>query len=144
MIKLGKTINSDPLGGGVTLAASSFLRRILWTDALVSAVSGIAVAVLAGWLVPILGLPQALLRNAGLILLPFAALVIFAATRVPVSRGLVRAVIAINLIWVIDSIALLLSGWVSPTGLGYALVLIQAAGVAVLAELEYLGLRRVV
>jgi hypothetical protein len=37
---------------------------------------------------------------------------------------------------------LLASGWVAPTALGYAFVLGQALVVAILAECEYLGLRR--
>jgi hypothetical protein len=51
-------------------------------------------------------------------------------------------VIALNALWVIDSVALLFTGWVQPALFGYAFVLAQAAAVAVLAELEYLGLQR--
>jgi hypothetical protein len=37
---------------------------------------------------------------------------------------------------------LLASGWVAPTALGYAFLLGQALVVAILAECEYLALRR--
>lgn len=54
----------------------------------------------------------------------------------------VWAVIAINAVWAIDSIALLFTGWVSPNLLGQAFVVVQAVSVAVIAELQYLGLKR--
>ncbi len=49
---------------------------------------------------------------------------------------------AMNILWAVDSALLLLTGWVAPTGLGLAFVLVQAGAVAVLAEAQYLGLRR--
>jgi hypothetical protein len=55
---------------------------------------------------------------------------------------LVWVVIIANALWVVDSLWLLVSGWVSPTALGVAFVLAQAAAVAVLTELEYIALRR--
>ena len=46
------------------------------------------------------------------------------------------------MIWVLDSVVLLFTGWVSPNFLGYAFVIAQAAVVALLADLEYVGLKR--
>jgi hypothetical protein len=37
---------------------------------------------------------------------------------------------------------ILATGWVAPTELGYVLVIAQALGVAMLAALEYVGLRK--
>lgn len=121
---------------------SVFLRRVLLADAAASAVTGALMAFGAGQLGGLLGLPGDLLRYAGLALLPFAALVASIATREALPRALVWAVIVANALWVVDSLALLASGWVMPTALGTAFVIAQAAAVAVLAELEYLGLRR--
>jgi hypothetical protein len=45
-------------------------------------------------------------------------------------------------LWVIGSVLLLASGWVSPTLLGELFVQLQAAAVAGFAYLEYRGLRR--
>ena len=50
--------------------------------------------------------------------------------------------IGVNLIWIVDSLAILLLGWFQPTGLGIAFVLGQAAAVAVVTELELIGLKR--
>jgi hypothetical protein len=45
-------------------------------------------------------------------------------------------------LWAAASGLLLASGWVAPTALGYAFVIGQAAVVALLGELQYVGLRR--
>ncbi|MBV9791250.1 MAG: hypothetical protein JOZ51_23850 [Chloroflexi bacterium] len=119
---------------------SSFLRRVLLADALMSGAAGLLMLLGAGVLTQTLDLPATLLRSAGLILLSYAAFVVYVANRS--QRAMVWAVILINALWAIDSVVLLLSGWVAPNALGYAFVLVQAVAVAVFAELEYVGLRR--
>jgi hypothetical protein len=121
---------------------SIFLRRALIADAFASAATGLLMLVAAGPLEQWLALPADLLRAAGASLLPFAAIVGWLALRETISRAGVWTVIALNALWVVDSVALLFTGWVQPAVLGYAFVLAQAAAVAVLAELEYVGLRR--
>ena len=120
----------------------SLLRRVLAVDAVSSAAMGLGLLVLAPTLAPMLNLPLELLRDAGMILLPFAALVGYLASREQPARAGVWTVIALNAVWSVDSVLLLLSGWIEPTGLGYAFVIGQAVVVGVFAELEYLGLRR--
>jgi hypothetical protein len=121
----------------------SFIRRVLAVDAVASGAMGLGLAAFAPWLAAWLGLPVELLRESGLILLPWAAFVGFLASRQQPPRIGVWTVIAINSLWVIDSIVLLVSGWVEPTALGFAFVIAQAVIVGVLAELEVVGLRRV-
>ena len=74
-------------------------------------------------------------------LLPYVAFVIYWATREDASRPAVWAIIVANVLWAAASALLLVSGWVAPTALGYAFVIGQAAVVALLAELQYVGLR---
>ena len=119
-----------------------FLRNVLLLDAATCVASGLLMSLGAAPLASMLVLPAVLLREAGLILLPFAAFVLFTATRERMPRGLVWCVIVANALWTLDCIALLLSGWVSPNALGTAFVLVQAIAVAVLAELEFFGLKR--
>jgi hypothetical protein len=121
---------------------TTFLRRVLVADAAASAATGLLMLLAAGPLEQWLAIPAGLLRAAGASLIPFAALVGWLALREAVSRAGVWAVIVLNAIWVVDSVALLFTDWVQPAMLGYAFVLAQAAAVAVLAELEYVGLRR--
>ncbi|HEU4328144.1 MAG TPA: hypothetical protein VFS21_33720 [Roseiflexaceae bacterium] len=118
------------------------LRRALLIDAGVTAVTALAMAGGAPLLSGLLALPEPLLRYAGLSLVPFVALVAFVATRPQLSHTGVWAVIGLNALWVVASVALLLGGMVAPNALGYGFVLFQAAVVAVFAELQFLGLRR--
>lgn len=122
--------------------ARTFLRRVLAFDALTSAAMGLKLVVGAGLLSPLLGLPEPLLRGAGLVLLPFAAMVALAAMKAPSSSGAVMAIAAINALWVVASLGLLVSGRVSPNLLGIAFVTGQAVFVGVLAELQVIGARR--
>lgn len=121
-----------------------FLRRVLLADALISGATGALMLGGAPLLAGMLALPEPLLRYAGLALLPFAAFVAYLATRAAIARAAVWLVIAINALWVLDSLVLLLSGWVTPNMLGYGFVLVQALAVGVFAELQFLGLRRAV
>jgi hypothetical protein len=125
-----------------TIRASSLLRRVLAVDAVASGASGIAMIAFAELLARLLQLPVELISEAGIVLLPFAAFVGFVASRAEPARIAVRAIIALNVVWVVDSIVLLFTGWVSPNVLGYVVVSAQAAGVLVLADLEYVGYRR--
>jgi hypothetical protein len=54
----------------------------------------------------------------------------------------VMIVIAGNAAWTLASIALLFSGAVTPNILGEAFVVAQAIATGVLAELQYIGLRK--
>lgn len=119
-----------------------FLRRALLADAALSGATGVLMAVAAVPLAGVTGLPEALFRWAGLILLPFAALVAVLGTRERPARAAVLAVVVINALWVIDSVLLLVLGWFEPTALGVAFVAAQAIAVAAFAEAQAIGLRR--
>ncbi|MBA3805918.1 MAG: hypothetical protein H0X14_09450 [Acidobacteria bacterium] len=121
---------------------STFLRRVLFADAATCVACGLLLAFGAGRLEQLLGLPAGLSRYAGLSLLPFAAFLGYLATRENLSQKVVWWVIILNALWTIDSILLLMSGWVAPTGLGAAFIVFQAVGVAMFAALEYFGLRK--
>jgi hypothetical protein len=123
-------------------APSPLLRKALLADALLSGITGLVLLLAAGPLATLEGLPVGLLRWSGIILIPFAAFVAWLGTRERVQRPLVFAVVACNALWALDSVLLLVTGWVEPTILGEVFVLGQAAVVAVLAELEFIGLRR--
>lgn len=123
------------------LTPHPILRCALLLDALASgAICGLLVAA-AGPLSHLFGLPHALLFWLGLGLLPYVAFLILLARRPTLGRGVVRLVIALNGVWVIDSLALLLSGWLTPTLWGTAFVLGQALAVAGFAGLQAYGLR---
>lgn len=119
-----------------------FLRNVLVLDAAASGATGLLLLGGAGVLEDLLGLPVALLRAAGLILIPYGAFVAWAGAREPIARRAVWAIIAANALWALASLGLLVSGLVAPTPLGYAFVIAQGAVVALLGELQYAGLKR--
>lgn len=121
---------------------SSLLIKVLLIDAGLSGATGLAMFTAAGPLAELLGLPAGLLRWAGLALVPFAAFLLWLARQNPIPRGATLAVVAANLLWTLASVALLLSGRVAPSLFGTVFTLGQAVAVAVLAEFQYLGLRR--
>lgn len=118
------------------------LRFALLADAVASGATGLMMIAGADLLTGLLGLPVALMREAGLLLVPYVALVAWVGTRETISRPAVKAIIALNVLWVAGSVGLLLSGYVAPTVLGYAFVIFQAIVVGVFAELQVMGLRR--
>ncbi len=125
-----------------TLHPSPLLRQALLADATTSGAFGLLMLLAAGPLSHMLGLPELLLRSAGAVLIPFVALLAWLGLREQMHRALVWAVILGNILWAADSLLLLVSGWVSPSGAGYAFVIAQALVVLMYAELQILGLRR--
>src|SRR5687768_15732077 len=122
---------------------SSFLRFVLFADAVTCILTGLLMTVGGGLLVGLTGLPADLLIYAGIGLFPFAALLIYLGARSEISSTALWAVIVLNVLWTLDSFLLLASGWVNPTTFGYVFVIFQAVGVAGFAALEYIGLRRI-
>lgn len=121
---------------------SPFLRRVLFVDAIVSGATGILFVFGASLLEALLHLPESILRPAGLFLIPYSLLVAYIASRVSPPRWTIWMVIAANLLWAIDSILMLLIGWISPNLLGYAFVIAQALVVAGFAVLQFTALNQ--
>ena len=120
----------------------AWLKRILFVDAAATGGLGLALLTAAEWLSGLFGIQAALLQVAGAVLVPFAALLTWAALQHAPSRRLLLALIVGNALWVIDSVLLLFTPWVSPNSLGLTFVLGQAVAVAVLTGGEFVGARR--
>jgi len=121
---------------------SLFLRRALQADTVFSGVGAAIFSLGASELAPLFNLPEALLRETGLFLIAYTALVGWMSTRASLPRILVGIVVIGNAAWTLASIALLFSGAVTPNLLGEAVVIAQAIATGTLAELQYIGLRR--
>lgn len=117
-----------------------FLRRILALDSLSCLIMGLLMGLGAAALAPLFGLPEALVRGAGLALLPLAAFIFWLATRPNPPRLLAWVVILGNLGWTAESVITLAQS--EATALGAAFVAAQALAVLGLACLEYLGVRK--
>src|SRR5688572_16129788 len=118
-----------------------FLKRVLLLDA--ASCLGMAALLLPGatMLAPMLGLDRGLLIGAGALLAPLGLFILWIATRRSLYLWLVYLVIAGNLLWTVESL-LLLTAAAGVTAIGIAFVSGQAAIVAALAALEFVGVRR--
>ena len=124
------------------IQASTFLRRALLTDAVFSGISALGLTFGAAAFASLFNLPDVLLRETGLFLIAYTALVGWLASRNAVPKALVMLVVAGNAVWTLASIALLFSGAVAPNVLGELMVVAQAIATGVFAELQYVCLRR--
>jgi len=120
---------------------SPALTRALRIDAVASGAMGLLLAIDAGALQSMLGLPTPLLRGAGLFLVPFAAALLALAPRSGRAPGLVRLIVAGNVLWIVASIALVAATSGSITLLGELFVLGQAVAVGLFVYLESRAIR---
>ncbi|MBU1378946.1 MAG: hypothetical protein KKE02_07740 [Alphaproteobacteria bacterium] len=126
----------------MTAVRSTFLRTVIALDAAACGVMGAAFAFDAGWLEGPLGLSPALMQPVGWFLLPYAGLLAWLATRPALPRAVVWTLVGFNVVWAVESIALVALGWVQPTTPGLAVVVLQAVAALVVADLQYLALRK--
>jgi hypothetical protein len=119
-----------------------FLRKVLRVDAVLSGLTALALMADAEPLAAMTGLPAGALQAIGVALVPWTALLAWLASRTVFPAAALGTVIALNFVWALDC-ALAAFGVVgAPAGLGVAVLAIQAVGTVVLAELEWVGLRR--
>lgn len=123
------------------IRVSKFLRTVLLVDGISGFFGGVILTSGASYWQNIFGLPVNLVWFSGLIFFPFAAYLIYIATRRTVSKTLVWTIISMNLLWGIDSFLLLISGYITPTEIGFGFIILQAIGVFIFGTLEFVGLR---
>jgi hypothetical protein len=118
------------------------LRLALRLDAAASAALGLLAVGAASALSGLLGPPAGTLRGTGAFLVGHALVVVLVAARPVIARPAAWAVVAANCAWVLGSAGAVVAGREELTTPGVAVVLVQAAAVAVFADLQWLGLRR--
>lgn len=118
-----------------------FLPRLLRVDAAATGATGLLLLTAAGTLAPLLNLPVGLQRIAGAICVLFAAWLLLLARREGPSRGAMKAVVAVNVAWVVASVWVAFGGFWQPSLFGVAFVMAQALVVLAFADLGWFGLR---
>lgn len=119
-----------------------FLRPVLYFDAATCLLMAALLLIGGSGLGGFLGLPVGLLTASALILIGFAVVVLAVASRPVIPRTGVWAIAVVNILWAIDSLLILVLGWVEPNGLGLAFVIVQAVAVLLIAEIQIIGLKR--
>jgi hypothetical protein len=124
------------------MSSPRFLRAVVWFDASTGILLGALHLLLTEPLAQWLGLPAGLLQVSGALLLGYAALATAIARSEPMPRGWLWVLIVGNFAWALASLGLLLGSAVAPTLLGQAYLLVHVVSVALLAELQWFGVRR--
>lgn len=136
------TVHHSPADVRSATDSDGLLRLALRLDAVASGALGLLAVAAAPALDDLLGIEPSVLRPIGIFLVLFAAAVAVIASRPRIGPAAAWTVIGVNALWVIDSVAVVATGWLDLTGLGIAFVLVQAAAVAFFADLQFMGLRR--
>jgi hypothetical protein len=124
------------------LRGDALIRVALKLDAVITGANGAAYLAAGGLLDGPLGLPASFLHAIGAFLIVFAACVWYVATRVEVNRRAVAAIVALNAIWVVDSIVVAATGAYDPTTGGSIWIVLQAVVVAGFAALQAYAMRQ--
>lgn len=122
--------------------SDGFARMALKLDAVATGLNGIAYLALATVLDSLFGVTTAVQYPIGAFLLFYALGVLAIGTRKEINRSGLTAVIATNLLWVVLSLVVLISGVLSPTGVGAVWIVLQSLTVGGFAALQYVGLKR--
>ncbi|GAA2459854.1 hypothetical protein GCM10010191_95250 [Actinomadura vinacea] len=129
-------------GTGILADGRRLLRLALRLDAVVTGVNGLAYLALAGPLEDLLGLGAGTGRALGAFLLAYAAAVWAVSMPREPRRTAVSAVIEVNLLWTVLSVAAVVTGWLSLTTAGAAWAILQALVVLGFAALQFGAKRR--
>jgi hypothetical protein len=121
--------------------SSSLLVTAVKLDAAMSGAAGALLVAGGAFLDGTTGIPAGWLVGIGLFFLAYAA-VLVAIVRAGTPPRLARPVVLGNAGWVALSVVALLADWLTPTTAGAVLIALQAAAVAVVAEVQLVGLRR--
>jgi hypothetical protein len=125
-----------------TLTSPVGLRRVLAFDAASGAGTGALQLGLTGLLSQWLGLSPSLLQATGLAIFAFVALAAWLAVQGAPPRAALGAPVVGNFAWVAGCLVLAFGAAPAVTPLGLAYLLVQAVVVFVLAELQWMALRR--
>jgi hypothetical protein len=121
---------------------SPLLQFALLIDAVATAATGVALLLFGAELDAMLGLPRALLQPAAIFMLGYAFVLALLLRREHLPRWAAWTIILGNALWAVDCVLLAFAGIFSPSTLGVAFLLTQAAIVFGFAELQYVGLKR--
>ncbi|KAB2591790.1 hypothetical protein F5983_15110 [Streptomyces arboris] len=122
--------------------SEGFARMALKLDAVATGLNGIAYLALATVLDSFFGVTTAVQYPVGAFLLLYALGVLAIGTRKEINCTALTAVIVANVLWVALSLVVLISGVLSPTGVGAVWIVLQSLTVGGFAALQYVGLKR--
>jgi hypothetical protein len=127
---------------GAVRGDTGLLRLALRLDAVATGVFGVAVLAGCALVDSTLGLSTAFLAGTGAFVVLYALAVWRVAAAQAPNRTGVRVVIALNLLWTAASLVTAFAGWLDPTGMGTALIVLQAVVVLGFVDLQVFAVRK--
>jgi hypothetical protein len=119
------------------------LKNVLLVNALSSAATGFLLVIMNAGAARLFGTAATWPFTAtGIFLILFGGMVFIQSRRTEVSKGWVKFIIALDIIWVVESAIILLPRLFGLTSIGYALITAVALWVALMAILQINGLRK--
>lgn len=118
------------------------LKNVLLINALSSGVTGLLLIEFPSFTAQLFGISQSTpFMATGIFLVAFASLVYYASRQKPVNKTLVRWIIALDIMWVTDSLIVVVGQLFGFTFIGYAITLAVALWVGLMAYLQIRGLK---
>ncbi len=125
------------------MSGQQLLNTTLKINALFSLFSGLDFVIFDRAIVNILtGSTEESVMPTGIMLIGFAVFVFLVSTMSRVNKFLVGLIIALDVLWVLGSVALVAAGADALTAAGQILILLVAAVIAGFAFFQTMGLRR--
>jgi hypothetical protein len=118
------------------------LKNVLLINAVSSGATGLGLLVVPGIVATLFGVPltQPFL-GVGIFLFAFAALVFIVSRNKDLSKGSVRLIIVLDVVWVVASFVIVLLQLFDLSALGYISIFAVAAWVGLMAYLQFNGLK---
>lgn len=113
------------------------LQTILAADAATCTIMGALLAFASVPIAGLTGISGPFLFVSGLLLLPIAMFMAVFARAATIPAWAVGVIVAGNVLWVLGSVILPITGMISPNGLGWTFLLLQAVAVAIFAGIEW-------
>lgn len=120
----------------------NLVRLALTIDTVGGLASGALLALGSSFLAPLTGVPTSVSMPLGLFLLALGGFIGWTAMQRETSRGRVLLIVAINAIWTIGSVIVLMTNALPLTSFGVGFIIVQAVVVATLGTAQWVGLGR--
>ena len=119
------------------------LRNVFLINAITSGITGLVLAVVPGFVANLFATSNTTaLVGVGIFLVAFAALIFVASLQNPLREKTVSLIVALDTLWVLTSLGIIVLQLLDVSTLGYLLIGAVGAWVALMAYLQFNGMRQ--